>query len=75
MPFEYRDNQGRVYDYCVYRVGDDKPMQCFETAEEAQAYWMALTIGEQLPSQATAEDKELAQKVKQYFKDKRSKWL
>lgn len=47
MPFEYRENEGRIFDYCVYREGDEKPMQCFETAEEAQAYWMALTISEQ----------------------------
>lgn len=75
MPFEYKEGGNRVHNYCVYREGDSEPMQCFETPEEAQAYWMGLTIGEQLYSDATAEAKELAQKVKQLYKENRSRWL
>lgn len=71
MPFEYRENEARIFDYCVYRQGDTKPMQCFETAEEAQAYWMALTIAEANPSEAGVKDvnpKELASAIKDYLK-------
>jgi hypothetical protein len=71
MPYEYRENEGRVFDYCVYREGDAKPMQCFETAEEAQAYWMALTIGDATSSEASAQKvnpKELASAIKDYLK-------
>jgi dsDNA-binding SOS-regulon protein len=73
MPYDYRENEGRVFDYCVYRQGDAKPMQCFETAEEAQAYWMALTIAESADSQASASEinpKELAAFIKEQLKTK-----
>jgi hypothetical protein len=69
MPFEYRENQNRIYDYCVYREGDEKPMQCFETAEEAQAYWMGLTISEKLEAEKQ-QSKVLAEALKQLLKNK-----
>lgn len=49
--YDIRKEQ-RVYNFCVYRQGDEKPMQCFETAEEAQAYWMALNINDANESSA-----------------------
>lgn len=49
--YDIREEQ-RVYNFCVYRQGDEKPMQCFETAEEAQAYWMALNINDANESSA-----------------------
>ena len=69
MPFEYRENENRVFDYCVYREGNEKPMQCFETAEEAQAYWMGLTISEKLESDKN-QSKVLAEDLKQLLKNK-----
>lgn len=73
MPYDYRENEGRVFDYCVYRQGDEKPMQCFETAEEAQAYWMALTIADATSSEAGTKEytpKELAAFIKESLKNK-----
>lgn len=49
--YDIREEQ-RVFNFCVYREGDEKPMQCFETAEEAQAYWMALNINDANESSA-----------------------
>lgn len=49
--YDIREEQ-RVFNFCVYRQGDEKPMQCFETAEEAQAYWMALNINDANESSA-----------------------
>ena len=69
MPFDYRENQNRVYDYCVFREGDEKPMQCFETAEEAQAYWMGLTISEKLEAEKQ-QAKILAEALKQLLNNK-----
>ena len=69
MPYEYRENENRVFDYCVYREGDEKPMQCFETAEEAQAYWMGLTVSEQLQSEKQ-QTRILAEALKQLLKTK-----
>jgi|NOAtaT_7_FD_contig_31_1809311_length_670_multi_2_in_0_out_0_2 hypothetical protein len=51
MPYDIREEQ-RVFNFCVYREGDKKPMQCFETAEEAQAYWMALNVNDANESSA-----------------------
>jgi len=69
MPYEYRENENRVFDYCVYREGDEKPMQCFETAEEAQAYWMGLTISEKLQSEKQ-QTRILAEALTQLLKNK-----
>jgi dsDNA-binding SOS-regulon protein len=69
MPFEYRENQNRIYDYCVHREGDEKPMQCFETAEEAQAYWMGLTISEKLEAEKQ-QSKMLAEALLQMLEKK-----
>jgi len=69
MPYEYRQNENRVFDYCVYREGDEKPMQCFETAEEAQAYWMGLTVAEQLQSEKQ-QTRILAEALNQLLKNK-----
>lgn len=60
MPFEYKENENRIFDYCVYRTGDTRPMQCFETAEEAQAYWMGLTVSEKLQAEQQ-KSKEMAE--------------
>jgi hypothetical protein len=69
MPFEYRENENRVFNYCVYRKGDEKPMQCFETAEEAQAYWMGLTISEETQAEQQ-KSKILAEALLQVLKKK-----
>jgi hypothetical protein len=69
MPYEYRENENRVFDYCVYREGDEKPMQCFETAEEAQAYWMGLTISEKLQAEKQ-QSRILAEGLKRLLKNK-----
>jgi dsDNA-binding SOS-regulon protein len=51
VSYDIREEQ-RVFNFCVYRQGDEKPMQCFETADEAQAYWMALNVADVTESSA-----------------------
>lgn len=63
--YDIREEQ-RVFNFCVYREGDEKPMQCFETAEEAQAYWMALNINE--ANESSAEVKLNAKALAAEFK-------
>lgn len=67
--YDIREEQ-RVFNFCVYREGDEKPMQCFETAEEAQAYWMALNINDANESSAEVklDAKTLAAEFKKLFK-------
>lgn len=67
--YDIREEQ-RVFNFCVYREGDEKPMQCFETAEEAQAYWMALNINDANESSAEVklDAKTLAAEFKKLLK-------
>jgi hypothetical protein len=67
--YDIREEQ-RVFNFCVYRQGDEKPMQCFETAEEAQAYWMALNINEanQSSAEVSFNVSDLAAKFKKLLK-------
>lgn len=65
MPYDIREEQ-RVFNFCVYREGDEKPMQCFETAEEAQAYWMALNIND--ANESSAETKLIVPALAAEFK-------
>jgi hypothetical protein len=67
--YDIREEQ-RVFNFCVYRRGDEKPMQCFETAEEAQAYWMALNINEanQSSAEVSFNVSDLAAKFKKLLK-------
>lgn len=65
MSYDIREEQ-RVFNFCVYRQGDEKPMQCFETAEEAQAYWMALNIND--ANESSAETKVIVSELVAEFK-------
>lgn len=65
MSYDIREEQ-RVFNFCVYRQGDEKPMQCFETAEEAQAYWMALNIND--ANESSAETKVIVSELAAEFK-------
>jgi hypothetical protein len=67
--YDIREEQ-RVFNFCIYRQGDEKPMQCFETAEEAQAYWMALSINEanQSSAEVSFNVSDLAAKFKKLLK-------
>jgi hypothetical protein len=67
--YDIREEQ-RVFNFCIYRQGDEKPMQCFETAEEAQAYWMALNINEanQSSAEVSFNVSDLAAKFKKLLK-------
>ncbi len=65
MSYDIREEQ-RVFNFCVYRQGDEKPMQCFETADEAQAYWMALNVAD--VTQASAESKSAVSTLATEFK-------
>jgi hypothetical protein len=65
MAYDIREEQ-RVFNFCVYREGDEKPMQCFETAEEALAYWLALNIHD--ANESEAESRTTATQIAAEFK-------
>jgi len=41
MPYHIEENAGQ---YCVYKDGDDTPMECYDSEADADAYLTALTI-------------------------------
>ena len=65
MPYEMIEQEGQ---YCVRKIGEDDPMECYDNEEDAQDYLVALEIATQ------DESKELPEKVKEGRRLK-TQWL